>query len=356
MVTSFSSGSSTGFSSFSNSTTGRLTSGSTQFDSSSISTFNDPLSSSSNFNNTTGETVVNSNRVNTTGTSGNSASGNNLTNNLTDNLTNNRPGSTAQPQTNFFSTGSLANAGLGNSIGRSGNAGFGNSTGNSAGNTFRNSSFGSSNLGGTSNRGGGSFGGSFGSGSFGGNFGSGTGIDLSGLIDLSNFRGNINQLFAPGALGGNGGSTGRTNRRQIPIAGSAENDVLIGANRSEILVGDRGNDVMQGRGGADTLLGGRGDDQLSGGLGSDRLSGDGGNNALFGGANRDIFSLQRGNGVTVIQDFQPGQDQIQLPSNLEFRSLGIQQQGADAVLRAGADVLAVVANTQVDRLSASRFV
>ncbi len=51
---------------------------------------------------------------------------------------------------------------------------------------------------------------------------------------------------------------------------------------------------------------------LLGGAGNDTLNGMGGNDVLWGQAGADTFILQRGTGIDVIADFEPGIDRIGL--------------------------------------------
>jgi Ca2+-binding RTX toxin-like protein len=82
-----------------------------------------------------------------------------------------------------------------------------------------------------------------------------------------------------------------------------------------------GNDILVGGRGKDTLNGGSGDDTLDGGYGSD---------LLLGGAGRDRFLLSPDEGHDTIQDFQIGQDLIQL-EGLAFDQLSFAQ-GQSALL------------------------
>lgn len=67
------------------------------------------------------------------------------------------------------------------------------------------------------------------------------------------------------------------------LFGGADNDILQGSLRREILVGEDGNDDLYGAGGDDRLIGGLGADFLVGGLGDDSLDGGADNDVLFGG-------------------------------------------------------------------------
>ena len=97
--------------------------------------------------------------------------------------------------------------------------------------------------------------------------------------------------------------------------------------QSVIFSGGDGNDFLNGSGtatpitadggaGDDILIGGSGDDILIGGDGADLLIGGGGNDTLIGGQGADIFRIDIGDGITVIQDFNLEEDSLQFQQNL----------------------------------------
>lgn len=67
-------------------------------------------------------------------------------------------------------------------------------------------------------------------------------------------------------------------RRDMPLLGSVNNDVIVGG---------IDNDTLSGAAGDDSIVGGDGNDELFGGAGSDTLIGGSGNDVLNGGAGRD---------------------------------------------------------------------
>ncbi|MBW4465391.1 MAG: hypothetical protein KME07_08120 [Pegethrix bostrychoides GSE-TBD4-15B] len=83
-------------------------------------------------------------------------------------------------------------------------------------------------------------------------------------------------------------------------------------------------DVINGQNGNDTLLGLSGDDVLRGEAGDDLLIGGAGTDRLVGGAGADTFVLPT-DGISVVDDFEPGVDRIGLPSNIRFEQLQIVQ-------------------------------
>lgn len=119
------------------------------------------------------------------------------------------------------------------------------------------------------------------------------------------------------------------------IIGTDGNDTLSGGNEDNGIVGLRGNDILNGRGGDDVLSGagsslgfsdanGRGEvDRLRGGNGSDTFQ--------FGIANSGLFSVFYDDGnpntigtddVAIIEDFQRGQDTIELVGSSEQYLIG----------------------------------
>ena len=123
------------------------------------------------------------------------------------------------------------------------------------------------------------------------------------------------------------------------LAGGAGDDVLgagdgadslRGDGGSDKIYGDGGNDTVQGGGGDDTVFGGDGNDVIGGGDNNDRLRGndgndviygdggadqiwgDDGNDTLSGGSGNDVFVFDFGNGSDLINDFNNGDNIIDL--------------------------------------------
>lgn len=108
------------------------------------------------------------------------------------------------------------------------------------------------------------------------------------------------------------------------------NDIGLNDNVSRLYFGNAGNDFITGASVADTLVGGRDNDTLDGGFGSDFLQGDRGNDllissggdTLIGGAGEDVFRLTDTQ-ETVIDDYVPQVDVIELPSGLTIDDIDI---------------------------------
>jgi len=90
--------------------------------------------------------------------------------------------------------------------------------------------------------------------------------------------------------------------------GTAENDKLLGSDRSQYFQGQEGDDTLRGAGGNDSLDGNSGNDDLRGEKGDDRLSGNDGNDTLGGGYGED--SLYGGLGDDIIVGWE-GNDYLQ---------------------------------------------
>lgn len=141
------------------------------------------------------------------------------------------------------------------------------------------------------------------------------------------------------------------------IYGGAGNDLIGGGAGSDRLYGGTGDDVINGGNGHDRLFGNDGNDVLNGGLGDDLLLGGMGTDRLTGGAGADTFvfaSLAEspvGTERTVITDFQPGIDRIDLaridavastPEDDAFTFIGAAAfSGRAGELRQGSNVVAV---------------
>ena len=118
-----------------------------------------------------------------------------------------------------------------------------------------------------------------------------------------------------------------------------------------IFIGGDGNENLNGKAGNDILIGGNGEDLIIGSLGTDTLT---------GGGDADTFLYALGDGgsdialADVITDFEDGLDQFGLLGGLTFEDLEISSSDGDAVIAAGAEVLAVVENS-AGQLDASDF-
>lgn len=113
------------------------------------------------------------------------------------------------------------------------------------------------------------------------------------------------------------------------------------------MLGEAGNDVLTDSSGNDRLDGGRGRDVLIAGRNIDQLLGGGGN---------DTFVLATGAGNAVVEDFQTGRDQLNLPTGVSLANVTLTQQGQDTLVSFGSDLLAVLRNTAASGLNSTNVV
>ncbi|MBD2483243.1 S-layer family protein [Planktothrix sp. FACHB-1365] len=118
-------------------------------------------------------------------------------------------------------------------------------------------------------------------------------IGSSGNETLLGFKGND-------FLNGEGGGD--------ELFGGVDNDTLVGSSSDELLYGNKNSDLVFGGEGLDTLYGGQDDDTLTGESGSDLVLGDKGDDVLYG-----LTDL----GYTLISDFTPNEDVIQLTGSAD---------------------------------------
>ncbi len=81
-----------------------------------------------------------------------------------------------------------------------------------------------------------------------------------------------------------------------------------------------------------------------------------GRSLLTGGVGSDLFALTAGRGCATITDYRSGVDALTVLGDVAVESLKLRQRRADAVIRYGPDVLAVLTGVDVRTLSLSDFV
>lgn len=123
-------------------------------------------------------------------------------------------------------------------------------------------------------------------------------------------------------------------------------DVINGQAGNDYLEGRGGNDILRGGAGDDVLLGGTGDDRLVGGEGNDLLIGGDGIDTLEGGLGRDRFVIGRNQGTAIIQDFQLGDDWLQLAEGLLPSQIAFVQEGQHVHLVVDQSTIAIVKTLQ----------
>jgi Ca2+-binding RTX toxin-like protein len=120
------------------------------------------------------------------------------------------------------------------------------------------------------------------------------------------------------------------------VFGDAGNDTLLGGDGDDTLYGGKGDDSLDGgegndllfsRSGNDTLSGGPGDDWLfnsnpdgqtllSGDAGQDWLINENGDATIVGGEGRDVIDIFFETGNVVLENFEPGIDELLFSSVL----------------------------------------
>lgn len=138
------------------------------------------------------------------------------------------------------------------------------------------------------------------------------------------------------------------------IRGLAGNDEIEGRDDADIILGGVGDDTIRGNTGNDYLLGGSENDVLVGGEGDDILNGGANHNSLRGDEGQDLFVLNF-NGFNIIEDFQDGQDKLDLAGSLVFDDLDIVQQGSDTEIYLDNTKLARLSNFEASSLDIADF-
>ncbi|WP_068115789.1 alpha-L-fucosidase [Tropicimonas marinistellae] len=95
-------------------------------------------------------------------------------------------------------------------------------------------------------------------------------------------------------LGGDGTDTLRGGAGADWIEGGNHNDVINGNDGKDTLYGNRGSDVIKGDAGADTVFAGADDDTVKGGSEDDWLNGQWGNDTLYGDRGNDVIIGESG--------------------------------------------------------------
>ena len=129
------------------------------------------------------------------------------------------------------------------------------------------------------------------------------------------------------------------------VNGGSGNDVITGNQIANTLTGGSGNDTINGGAGDDTLNGGLGNDRLVGGAGNDTFIGSIGNDVIRGGSGNDIFQINTGTGRSLIKDYSPGEDSIELINGLIESDLTYSYSDDHTSIYYGDDLLAIVQNT-----------
>jgi Ca2+-binding RTX toxin-like protein len=137
--------------------------------------------------------------------------------------------------------------------------------------------------------------------------------DINGNLGADTVLGGEGDDFVRGGKGADNVQGGNGNDT---VNGNFDDDILAGNSGNDSVNGNESNDIITGDAGNDTLKGGQGVDQLFGGTGADIVGGDLGNDRLNGGTGADIFVFGANCGTDIIEDFNLGEDRIQVSSVL----------------------------------------
>lgn len=150
-------------------------------------------------------------------------------------------------------------------------------------------------------------------------------------LDIMTGRGGDDVLF-----GGGGTDT---------LNGNDGDDTLVGEDGHDLLFGGAGADVLFGGNDWDALFGGEGDDLLIGGSGNDAVSGDGGQDSLWGGEGSDLltggsgddtYHFNLGDGSDIIFDVS-GNDSIIFGNEVTPAGLALFKRGTTLQVGYGID-------------------
>lgn len=141
------------------------------------------------------------------------------------------------------------------------------------------------------------------------------------------------------------------------LTGTEVADRISGSSGKDLLLGMGGDDTLIGNGGHDNLKGGNGNDVIKGSSGNDKIWGGAGSDRLWGGKGKDKFALETELGfVDQIKDFRKGEDKFGITPGMNPRKIRVSQFGSDVAIWYGKNLLAEVANTNVDQITGSDFV
>ena len=198
-----------------------------------------------------------------------------------------------------------------------------------------------------------------------------TGNDsLSGDEGDDTIRGGLGDDIANGGSGNDRMEGGDGNDNLTGLSGD---DVILGEFGNDTMDGGSGNDRVNGGNGKDLVNGGNGSDRVDGGKGNDRIDGGKGNDTLIAGAGKDRldggkgknrYILGKGKDIVIltkdksrdtIRNFNPRKDVIDLPGNLRFSGITLEQRGNNVFVLDGNNELASLQKVDVNSLGARNF-
>jgi Ca2+-binding RTX toxin-like protein len=133
------------------------------------------------------------------------------------------------------------------------------------------------------------------------------------------------------------------------VIGTQYADEIYGGTNGNRIEAGAENDLIFGHDGDDRLFGQGGDDTIGGGVGADRLIGGSGNDTLTGGSDADTFVWTTGGGTDTVTSWEDGSDLLEFNGVAgidDFSDLTVTDNGANAEVRFGSDLLIVVVGAQ----------
>lgn len=184
-------------------------------------------------------------------------------------------------------------------------------------------------------------------------------------VDLANYRWSLEGVTVDLGLGSGvgGDAQGDVLSGIERVAGSFNDDLLIGSDEAETLNGLKGDDTIYGNAGADKLFGNVGDDYLDAGSGDDVIAGKEGNDTIIGaagddkmssGEGADLFVFYAGDGADRISDFELDTDVLHFVDVAAFADLNINAHASGSLVTGG-DVTVVLRGIDALMLDAAQF-
>ncbi|MBJ3777841.1 hypothetical protein [Acuticoccus mangrovi] len=136
------------------------------------------------------------------------------------------------------------------------------------------------------------------------------------------------------------------------VAGDDGDDTVRGGNGRDVVDGGSGDDAVIGDDGDDWLSGGAGNDMIIGGSGNDTLDATDGFDTLTGGTGADLFLLSDNGQLTVIRDFELGEDKIGFDGGVHYDELIFDGNK----LRVYGEIVAVMPGVDTREMTESDFV
>ncbi|MBD2088560.1 hypothetical protein H6F67_01585 [Microcoleus sp. FACHB-1515] len=175
--------------------------------------------------------------------------------------------------------------------------------------------------------------------------------DVSDFLSSGEFDDLVDDLVGSSIVRGGRSSDNLigSSKRDI-LLGNGGNDTISGLRGNDLIAGGTGSDLIKGLFGDDILGGENGNDTIEGGAGDDLISGGKGRNTVTGGKGRDTFVLSD-DGVSVIDDFNVGQDRLGVLSGRDLQDVTFSQQGSSTLVKFDDGTVAILNGVRANQLS-----